>query len=108
MNDGKFFSTRDIYLASTLITLKFPLKSVDYQQEGINNRLTGYFNFEDTPEIHGAEQKYWDRSLVVEPLLFVTNLKGLKAQVVGQYKSPRTNGNYGGGYSSSYKKYRSY
>lgn len=106
MENEKFFTTRDIYLAATLITLKFSLESIDYQQEGINNRLTGYFNFENTVDVHKVEKKYWDRNLAIEPLLFITNLKGLKSQVVNQYKNPRTNNNYGENYSRGYKKYK--
>jgi hypothetical protein len=83
------FSTRDLYLAATLMTLGFGIISVDYQVEGTRNMPVGYFNFEDSPEIKSAEQKYFQGSLAIEPRTFVTNLRGLKAQISNVYKGPR-------------------
>jgi hypothetical protein len=82
------FTTRDIYLASTLITMNFRLVGIDYQYEGERKRPIGYFNFEESNDLREAEREYWSGQLAVEPRFFITNLKGLKAQAEGTYKRP--------------------
>ena len=84
----KFFSTRDIYLATTLITLRFTMVGLDFQIEGEKNNPVGYFKFENSPELREAEKKYWQGNLAVEPKLFITNMRGLKAQISNIYKGP--------------------
>ena len=86
--DKKFYSTRDIYLASALITLKFFMAKIDYQIEGEKRLPVGYFSFENTPELQETEKKYWQGMISVEPRSFVTNLWSLKAQVANVYKNP--------------------
>lgn len=89
MTDENLFSTRDIYLAATLLTMKFALLSIDYQIEGERKFPVGYFNFESTKELREVEMKYFQGALAVEPRTFVTNMRGLKAQVSNIYKGPR-------------------
>ncbi|MFA6325215.1 MAG: hypothetical protein WCX46_03250 [Candidatus Paceibacterota bacterium] len=84
----KIFSTRDIYLASTLVTLKFYLTGIDYQIEGDKNQPVGYFKFEDCDAIQEARSKYNQGLLSVEPKTFVTNLKSLKSEIVNIYRNP--------------------
>ena len=84
----KMFSTRDLYLASTLVSLKFYMVGVDYQIEGEKNKPVGYFNFEESPELIEATQKYLQGQLAIEPRIFITNLRSLKAQVTNIYKNP--------------------
>lgn len=86
--DKTIFSTRDLYLASTLVTLRFPMIGVDYQVEGIKPKPIGYFKFEDTPELHEVRSKYNQSLLVVEPKLFISNLQSLKAEVVNMFQNP--------------------
>lgn len=93
MTEKPVFSTRDIYLATTLVTMRFPMIGVDYQVEGDRNMPVGYFHFEDTSDIREAEGKYWKGSLAIEPRTFITNLRGLKAQVSSVYKNPQSNMN---------------
>jgi hypothetical protein len=88
--EPEVFSTRDIYLAATLITLKFQMISVDYQFEGAREMPVGYFQFEKSEELMSAEQGYWRGSLSVEPRAFVTNMRGLKAQTSNSLKSPHS------------------
>ncbi len=89
MNDSPpIFSTRDLYLASVLVTLKFYLLSVDYQIEGERNNAIGYFNFEDTPSLQEAKNKYSQGLLSVEPKMFMTNVRSLKAEVTNITKAP--------------------
>lgn len=89
--DGaKIFSTRDIYLASTLITLKFRLEGIDYQIEGVKPKPIGYFRFADTPELQETRQEYNQSNLLVEPKLFISNLQSLKAEVVNMFQNPRS------------------
>ena len=84
------FSTRDLGLAASLISTKHYMVGVDYQVEGINQRLVGYFNFEDTEELRKTERDYMQHRLSVEPQQFLANIRGLKAQVNSVYKNPKT------------------
>lgn len=92
MSEEKFFSTRDIYLATTLLTLKFNMEGIDYQMEQSRGsgpaKKVGYFKFEDTKGLKDAERLYRQSDLAVEPKLFVTNLRSLKAELTNYYKSP--------------------
>lgn len=88
MEKNEIFSTRDLYLAATLVCMKFYLTGIDYQVEGDRNQPIGYFKFEDTPEIQEAKSKYTQGLLMVEPKNFVTNLKSLKSEIVNIYKNP--------------------
>ncbi len=90
MDDDKIFSTRDLYLATTLMTLKFPLEGIDYQIEGSKRAPIGYFKFEETPMLRDARHKYTQSLLQVEPKLFVTNMHSLKAEVTNAFKSPHS------------------
>lgn len=84
------FSTRDLYLASTLVTLRFPLLGIDYQVEGIKPKPIGYFRFEETPELRETRSKYNQSLLLVEPKLFISNLQSLKAEVVNMFQNPNS------------------
>jgi hypothetical protein len=84
----EIFSTRDLYLAATLVTLKFYLTGIDYQIEGDKNAPIGYFKFEDTPEIREAKSRYTQGLVTVEPKTYITNLKSLKSEIVNIYKNP--------------------
>lgn len=90
-NDTKpIFSTRDLYLASTLVTLRFPLLGIDYQVEGIKPKPIGYFKFEETQELRETRSKYNQSLLSVEPKLFISNLQSLKAEVVNMFQNPNS------------------
>ena len=91
MENSSIFSTRDLYLAATLVSLKFYLTGIDYQVEGNKNSPIGYFKFEDTPEIQEAKSKFTQGLLLVEPKSFVTNLKSLKSEIVNVYNNPHMN-----------------
>lgn len=84
------FSTRDLYLASTLVTLRFPMIGVDYQVEGLKPKPIGYFKFKDTPELHEIRSQYNQSMLLVEPKLFISNLQSLKAEVVNMFQNPNS------------------
>ena len=90
MAEENIFSTRDLALAATLVTLKFALLGVDYQQEGTKRRLVGYFKFEETPVLLEARQRFMQGLLQVEPRLFVTNMRSLKADVENAFDNPRS------------------
>lgn len=85
-----FYSTRDLNLAATLITLKFPHLGTDYQVEGERQRPVGYFQFKNTEDLVKATILFWDKSLSVEPRLFADNLRGLKTQVSNTYNNPNS------------------
>ncbi len=87
-NENKIFSTRDINLAAVLISLHFEMQNIDYQIEGKKEQPIGYFNFENTPEIQEAIKNFWNKELSVEPRNFISNLRGLKAQINNFYENP--------------------
>ncbi len=82
------FSTRDLYLATTLVTLKFFSTGLDFVIEGNKNSPVGYFLFENTPELQEAKNKYDQGMILVEPKIFITNLKSLKSNIVNIYNNP--------------------
>ena len=82
------FSTRDLYLAATLITLKFPMIGVDFAIEGTRSKPVGYFKFEESVPLRDARQKYLSGLLAIEPRAFTTNMHALKAEVVNYFNSP--------------------
>lgn len=84
----EIFSTRDLYLAATLLTLRFNLIGIDYQFEGTKGMAVGYFQFERSENLLEAEKSYWQNQLAVEPNAFITNMRKLKAQVANFYKNP--------------------
>jgi hypothetical protein len=84
----EIFSTRDLYLATTLVTLKFFLTGIDYQIEGDKNSPVGYFKFEDSPTLQEAKSRYTQGLLSVEPKTFIGNLKSLKSEIVNVYRNP--------------------
>ena len=86
----KEFSTRDLYLASTLVTLHFKMLGIDYQVEGIKPRPIGYFKFEETPELRETRSRYNQSMLLIEPKLFISNLQSLKAEVVNMFQNPNS------------------
>lgn len=91
MNKPDVFSTRDLYLAASLISLKYELIGIDYQIEGDKNQPVGYFKFENTPEIQQTKNQYMQALLLVEPKAFMTNLRALKSEIVNIYKNPLIN-----------------
>ena|ERR1035437_3151946 len=89
-NSRQPFMTRDLYLASTLVTLHFPLLGIDYQIEGVKPKPIGYFKFEDSPKLHEVRSQYNQSFLLVEPKLFVSNLQSLKSEVVNMFQNPNS------------------
>ena len=88
-NEKEIYTTRDLYLASTLITLRFAWIGTDFQIEGERPRPVGYFKFEETPELLRTVQDYKRGKLAVEPKEFVTNMQMLKSDINEYYKNPR-------------------
>ena len=89
-NETNMFITKDIYLATTLITLAFKMEGIDYQYEGNRPKPVGYFMFNETPELMSAKDEYWQGRLSVEPRTFITNMRGIKSQLESVYKSPHS------------------
>ena len=86
--EKKMYSTRDIYLSTTLVTLGYEIEKVDYQIEGDRRKPVGYFNFTQTDELEAVLKDYWQGKCTVEPRGFVTNLWSLKSMVMNEYKNP--------------------
>lgn len=93
MTDEKKFSTRDIYLASTLITLHFLHVDTEYQFEGLKTKAIGYFNFIESDELREARNKYNQGLVLVEPRAFMNNLQSLKAEVTNFIYNPSSDYN---------------
>jgi len=91
--EERVFSTRDLYLAATLVTLKFPMIGLDFQLEGIKPKGIGYFKFADTVELHNARSQYNQGMIMVEPRTYINNLQSLKAEVVNIQNNPMSDFN---------------
>jgi hypothetical protein len=88
MENEPIFSTRDLYLATSLVSMGFFMLNIDMVHEGHKNQAVGYFKFSDTPELQDARSRYMQGLLLVEPKMFVTNLKSLKSEVVNANQNP--------------------
>lgn len=86
-------SQRDIHFAASLLTLKFDLLKIEFKKDDYRNQLIGYFIFSETPELEKAKEEYLAGVLAVEPLLFISNLRGLKSQLTNRFKSPYSDNN---------------
>jgi hypothetical protein len=86
--DEKVYSTRDLTLAATLTTLKFPLLGTDMQIEGSKGQAVGYFRFEDSKDLQDACVKYMQGLISVEPQTMMTNVRTLKAHVQNLIRNP--------------------
>ena len=94
--ENENFLTRDLYLASALVTLGFPMLNVDLQIEGNNSRAIGYFNFEkdhvlddeNGTTLKEAMSEYNQGRILVEPRMYMNNLQSLKSTVVNMQKNP--------------------
>lgn len=87
-NETPIFATRDLYLAATLVTLKFFMNGIDYEIEGQKNLPVGYFKFDDSQSLQDAKRKYTQGLLSVEPKGFMTNIHALKAEVTNAFRNP--------------------
>ncbi len=90
MENAEIYSTRDLHLASTLITLQFFMEGVDYQFEGNRNKPVGYFNFKPTDGLHEAINKYRQGQCEVDAKTLFANMKSLLAEVNNVYKNPHS------------------
>lgn len=81
MEDKKLFTTRDLYLASTLVTLKFEIVELSIEIEGVKPKAIGYFSFNESPELKQTRSDYNQGKVLVEPRLFVNTMQSLKSDV---------------------------
>lgn len=86
--DTAFFSTRDLYMASTFVTLKFAMIGMDVQYEGSRSMPVAYFKFPDSPSLQDAKRKYIQGLLMVEPKSFVLNMRALRAEIANFVNNP--------------------
>lgn len=70
------FTTYDIFLSSTLVTLGFKVEALDKK----NRRKVEFFFLRENG-IDEAIQGYWARSLRIEPQAFAASLKSLKNRI---------------------------
>ena len=88
MNEKNEFATRDLDLASALVTLDFEIVNMDIQHEGERNRPIGYFSFSKTEELEKAEEDFHNKKLRVEPSSLSNNMRRLKARVIDANRAP--------------------
>lgn len=88
MSKEKIFSTRDLALAATLVSLNFELQRIDYQIEGSKPNPIGYFAFEESEELQKTVRDFWSSNIQVEPKSFLNSVKGLKSQIHSYQKNP--------------------
>jgi len=88
--ETKMLPLKDLTLVATLQTLGFEINAIDYQIEGDNNKPVAFFHFLETEKLEEAIKKFWAQKLNVEPRQFMMNLHGIKAQIDGVYKNPRS------------------
>lgn len=88
--EKKVFSTRDLYLASTLVTLRYKMIGIDYQVEGVKPKPIGYFKFYETPELRDTRSEYNQSLILIEPKLFISTLQSLKSEVVNMFNNPNS------------------
>ncbi len=74
------YKTKDIVLASTLVTLKFPVVSHEIEYLGSRPSNYTYFIFEDSPRLQDAIKKIENKLVVVEPYALCGNMRMLKSQ----------------------------
>ncbi len=86
----QIYSTRDLYLAATLITLNFPMKTIDYQVEGERQKPIGYFGFEENEKLSKFLDDYRQKKIFVIPQEFVTSMRSLQSEVNNVYKNPHS------------------
>jgi len=86
-SEPKLFSTRDIYLASVLVTMDIPLYNLDFTTEGRESKRIGIFVFLDTPELRKIEQDYFNiPDFKVDIKKYTMNMKSLKSRTNNSYK----------------------
>lgn len=86
-DEPRLFSTRDIYLASVLITCGIPLANIDYTVEGRESKRIGIFVFLDTPEARKIESDYFNvEDFKVDIKKYTQNFKTLKSRTNNNYK----------------------
>lgn len=84
------YSTRDLYLSATMITLGFPMLTIDYQVEGERQKPIGYFGFEKNEKLRNFLNDYRQRKISVIPQDFITSMRSLQSEVNNVYKNPHS------------------
>lgn len=87
-SDSAVYKTRDLALAATLVTLKFPLLSIDVQMEGKRQMPVGYFIFTNSQSLKETEETFIREDIMVGAKALINNMKNLKAQVVNIANAP--------------------
>lgn len=85
------YTTRDLYLASTIMALGGNLLNTTFQIEGSKSLAVGYFSFPDSPELQETIRKYNAGDLLVEPKSFIVQMRSLKATISNFQKNPFKN-----------------
>jgi len=91
MQTPEIFSTRDIKLASTLMTLGFPLVGIDYQREGTKPQAVGYFKFKQTDALEDVKIGHMQDRYMFRRLL--ENVNALRAEVTNMKLNPNSQQN---------------
>ena len=90
--ETKEFTTKDLLLASVLVTLGFPYSGPTISYEGSRGRAVGFWIFKEDENLALARRQYNSGLLRVEPRALWSSLSGLKSEVasVVESSSPTT------------------
>jgi hypothetical protein len=86
--DSEHYTTCDINLATTLITLKYLMEGVDYAYEGEKNRPTAFFKFTNSEDLDRTVMEYGQGRLAVEPKMFMSNYRYIRAYITEKFRNP--------------------
>lgn len=84
------YSTRQLGEAAALVTLGFPVTTIDFEYD--RNNVIGYFFFQNSEELKNAVRKCLNREVEVEYNTFLSNLRSLKSQVSNKERTRSLNG----------------
>lgn len=76
LDENGFYKTKDLYLASTLVTLDYP-----YTISRVGKQF--FFHFEDNKEANllADIENYWSKNLLVDPISLFNSFKELKTRM---------------------------
>jgi len=80
-DDDKYYYCSDIDVATTLVSKKYNLFTIDKITE-----IKVVFIFERTQDIEKVVEAFWGNKIEVYPLEFATNRKNLKNRIYGMKK----------------------
>lgn len=82
------YQVKDLYLAATLLCMKFQIIDWNIQYEGAKQQPIGFFTFKTSADLLEAVKLFYAHQASVEPIEFSSNIKNLKSQVMAAATNP--------------------